>query len=338
MMKRRTFLGAISTLALPTYLTSGMILNSIESAPHSLPQNKKVTASVFIPSFLRFGVFALLTKKFLTKLNLEIEDIHFIASNNLNLSQIFLSSPSLDYQLNTMLFICRSPGGLCRPDFKNWLNSSLAKNIYESAYSKKGFKPFILCLGPDKNHQPVTISANYKSDQILFGSSIPNSFRSVIKGIEVQTFPTLHTARKKIESSAILSLEALQPKVAASIKSSEIILLEDGLASQPQVYQALVKNEFWDSINFEYKNKLVEHIEKFGQKLDDEIVLNDSIFKSNLANQKELATVPNLILEMRNLEQKFAANYLEAQSIKSNMVSTYEKFRSYQNSSSIKLL
>lgn len=339
MIKRRTFLGALSALALPSFISARFVLAPIAPvASHFLNRNnKKNTAFVYVPSYLRFGLFAQLTEQFIQNLNSNFADIAFSPSSKISDSQIILSSPSQDHQSKKMLFICRSPGGLNRPDFKNWLNSNRAQEIYQTAYEKKGFKPFLLTLGPATNHQPVNVSSDYKSEKILFGSSVSNSFRSIIKGIELQTYPTLHAARRKLESSDILSLEALQPKVAAALKSSEIILLEDGLASQPQIYQALIKSDLWNATSYSQKNTLVEKIMIFGQQLDKEIIRNDFIFQSNLATHAEIQKLPHRIHDLRNLENKYAGNYLLQQAIQSDIVSDYEEFESYRSKSVFKL-
>ncbi len=340
MLNRRTFLGVISTLAVPGWFSSSIVLDSASSR-ENLAQynaNKKLKALVYIPGYLRFGVFAQLTEDFLQKLNKDFENIHFISSDTSATAQIILSSPSLDYQSKKMILICRSPGGLNRPDFNKWLKSKTAKKIYQEAYHKKGFQPFILSLGPSKNYQPVNISKNYRSDKILFGSSIANSFRSAIKEIEVQNLSSLLVARRKIESAELLSMEALQPKVAATFKSPGIILLEDGLAAQPQIYQALVKNELWDSITLEQRNEIVEKLAHFGQKLDNEIVQNDLAFESNLASTSELEKLPHLVAEMRQLEYIFAKNFIEHQAVRSNIIPLYEEFQSYRSSPSLKLV
>lgn len=339
MLNRRTFLGAISTLALPGWLSSSSALNSALSS-NKLAEynaNKKLKALVYIPGYLRFGIFAQLTEDFLRILNRDFENIHFIPSDIPTTAQIILSSPSLDYQSKKMILICRSPGGLNRPDFNNWLKSRTAKDIYQAAYLKKGFQPFLLCLGPSKNHQPVNISKNYRSDKILFGSSIANSFRSAIKGIEVHNLPSLLLARRKMESAELLSIEALQPKVAATFKSPGIILIEDGLAAQPQIYQALVKNELWDSITPGQRSEIVEKIAHFGQRLDHEIVQNDLVFQTNLASTSELEKMPDLVSSMRQLEYKFAKNFIEHQAARSNIIPLYEEFQSYRNLPTIKL-
>lgn len=339
MFKRRAFLTALTGLALPVYFSRRSFLFPAESQAKINSKNlsKKYQSKIFIPRQLQFGSFSQLAEVFVNKLNEEFADIHFAVSDQINQSQIILSSPSMDHHGQQMLFVCRTPGGLNRNDFQNWLNSQTARAIYQSAYAKKDFYPIFLCLGPATNHQPVTTSKDYKSQKILFGSSVANSFRSAMNGFEIQNLATLDVARKRIESAQILSLEALQPRVAATFKSSEVVLFKDGLASQPQIYQALIQNQLWNSLNLQQKDFLVKECEAFGKKMDAEIVQTDFAFKDNIATDIEISKMPEIVLALRESEAQFATHFIRNQVLDSKMTSLYEEFESFRQGSRLPL-
>lgn len=326
----------------------------------------------FLPSHaiqLKIGIAEYFDNSFFKKLVLDLartfkensSSVEISLTEDLKNADLILTSPSIHFGLSPkMAFISRSPGGLSPNDLIQWLQDPLAKEIWNSEYSRFNVKPFFIALGESSHLQPFSLPYLFSKNESIFQVGGQYKTNPHFISLQIQPVKLKHTyleAREKLLCSKIITSNSVRKLLAKKYFKSESILLKtDGLNHSPQVFQISFNLNKWNSLNTKQQSDFEISLSQFSERnrdiIEQQQVSIDFLPKTSLS--QEMSTVEKHLklykqsavsthflnsnvesldryIKFRNIEQSISDTYLPLLAQRHNLNELLQKYSLYRS-------